>query len=557
MIYAFNYVVITLDEADSGSFGQTAPTFKRIFELLSCHRMDDAVKVAEKAGMFRLATLLSQLDGDASLPTLMRNQLETWRCSEADKTIPADLLKIYRLLAGSVLVEDEMEVTDSIVLGLGWVRAIGILFWYCSKETLLDTVGTLAGAVESYQLCGSALVDPPVSSYVKDTDPLGADVITNTKHGLYSLLELLFPDSSNQRLTEAELNAELNRKIVASLLPAGYTRDALDYRTSYLILAVLESAGVADEQASYACIVRQHLIFQLLSFGLWKWAVFIALQLKDVHARYSLSRDIVLRFAGCRDWELVEDDSSAEKFLSHRVNIPQVWIYEATAYRLGYEFDRFQQAMYLIDAKQWDHGKEILCIYVAPKAILASSSVAAKLLSAFESMEEREQEELRSEGLLAPRYTNTYATLSAIFVAFLRLRDFVESVRDSDLEVQKVEGVIEINTKLDEMLQEAKSLLHRLANYQSKQAVNQEIGTESIYRNAVLYDMSNYLYRLISKLVSLRSSPEGQEGKELLHLVSSEYLHGIPVHGDSVSKTLGIVSEEHLHEAAHRLMMAN
>ena len=69
-----------------------------MFDLITCHRVEDAVELAEKSGLFRLATLLSQLDGDGSLSNLILRQLELWKYNGGDLTLHPDLLRIYRLI---------------------------------------------------------------------------------------------------------------------------------------------------------------------------------------------------------------------------------------------------------------------------------------------------------------------------------------------------------------------------------------------------------------------------------------------------------------------------
>jgi hypothetical protein len=53
------FTVDSQSETDAG-YANESTTFARILELLSCHRLGAAVAVAENAGFFRLATLLSQ-----------------------------------------------------------------------------------------------------------------------------------------------------------------------------------------------------------------------------------------------------------------------------------------------------------------------------------------------------------------------------------------------------------------------------------------------------------------------------------------------------------------
>lgn len=110
------YPVPMNTEVDDGRCGRSDRTYARIFDLLTCHRIEDAVDLAEKAGLFRshcrlssflvpyslyirrLATILSQADGDPSIPTLINSQLELWKCNGGETTIDPALLRIYRLL---------------------------------------------------------------------------------------------------------------------------------------------------------------------------------------------------------------------------------------------------------------------------------------------------------------------------------------------------------------------------------------------------------------------------------------------------------------------------
>ena len=78
---------------DPGTLGQCPQTYERIFNLLSSRRIMEAVQVAENAGMFRLATLLCQVDGDENFTVLIRQQLSLWVENRGDETIPDSLLK--------------------------------------------------------------------------------------------------------------------------------------------------------------------------------------------------------------------------------------------------------------------------------------------------------------------------------------------------------------------------------------------------------------------------------------------------------------------------------
>ncbi len=563
--------------------------------------------------MFRLATLLSQVDGDASLPTLLRNQLEVWRYSDAEQSIPEDLLRIYRLVAATAFVESGFEDQPplSMLRNLGWLRALGALFWYCSQHDSLfvDGVGTLSAALDAYRIAlADDLVDPPQCAHTADRDPFGACVdYPYAKHGLYHLLELLFPSASADLSAtdmhgsdeEDLLVADTERKVVASLNPSGYTRDALDYRASYLVLVMLESAGIADPAAAYASIVRQHFISQLLSIGQWRWAVFVAMQIQDRSARHALARDIVLRFGGARHWEeevyvppvaataalFAGGNMSSGVFLTRCLGVPEQWVHEATAYRCGCEFDYQCQVSYLNFAHQWHQAKQVLCVHIAPGAILASDMSARSLLHLLESIEQQEEQDRTNEQargshakMLGEPYTDSWTDLADMFLAFLRLRDLVESLTDSDLLLlegsrRRVEEEV-MDRQLCEILVEAKRILARLSSFQKQQNLiaphlQHAFHTQNPLGIEVMYDMCTYLYRLVSRLVELTPRAH-QDPAERLALISDEFFRSreedvfdehkrkivmvAPVREDALQATLNHFSSEYLEDAACRVM---
>jgi len=68
--------------------------------------------------------------------------------------------------------------------------------------------------------------------------------------------------------------------------------------------------------------------------------------------------------------------------------------------------------------------------------------------------------------------------------------------------------------------------------------------------------MSSYLYRLVSKLVSL-TSVHSQDVNDKLSLISSEYVNNAPIHNQAVNHTLSNVNEDRLYGAAMRVMTVN
>ena len=100
-ILFFFAVADDADDVDGEGYGQSAGTYTRIFQLLSCNRTLDAVDLAESAGLFRMSTLLSQIGGDHEFVRLISFQLDSWSNSESSpdtSTIPKGVLDLYRLM---------------------------------------------------------------------------------------------------------------------------------------------------------------------------------------------------------------------------------------------------------------------------------------------------------------------------------------------------------------------------------------------------------------------------------------------------------------------------
>lgn len=65
------------------------------------------------------------------------------------------------------------------------------------------------------------------------------------------------------------------------LNPLTHTQDPLDFNLSWLLYNTLRSLGYMQMSEIYANQLNLNFSSQLVSLGLWQWAVFILLHIKD------------------------------------------------------------------------------------------------------------------------------------------------------------------------------------------------------------------------------------------------------------------------------------
>ena len=573
-------LVTYAEDSDSGVFGQSDATYTRLFELLSCHRIYDAVRLAEGAGMFRLAALLTQLDGDSSVPTLLRSQLDVWAASGADSTIPGELLKVYRLIAGSVVMDGpEQQQPESSLQGLGWERAVGMLFWYCSSTDSsssfsADDVSTLLStALDSYRIVlQDSFADAPVSPHVDDRDPLGACVsYPIAQHGLYSLLTLLFPTSPPRpeitgmmtAATGEELELEQADLLLRALAPSGYTRDELDHRTSYLLLVCLECAGISDIDSTHGRIVRLHYIYQLLSEGMWLWAIFVALQISDVSIRYALTRDIIFRF-GPMDTTFAEDD--IVNYL-RQLNVPVSLFHEAKAYFSGCQWDYKQEVSYLVHAGLLHIATEKAVNYIVPAEILASGDASSrKLLDLLELIIPVPVSEEDDDGddVIESVYCDYWSNLGHIFLTFLRLKHSIEGGHDDDDDDSGGgDGDAPVQWAASDIYEEALELLNRLSAFaatSSASSSRSQLSFSSSERqrmDVVLFDVSSYVHRVLQGLETAAAGVKAAAATSSgggYGLIAPQYLKQLPLFSESVVSSVRASNSRYLRGASVELL---
>ena len=464
------------------------------------------LKLAEDNGLFRLATLISQANDSGDFTRLIQEQLQLWNENGSDDGIDNDVLDVYRLLGGDFIDLDSTR-KKSILSGLGWIRAISIFYWYNKNPYMKwddNSYGKLSSAISMFEyflMQNNELVDEPRSTYHDDNDPIGSIVKYNpddedkglhTQHGLYNLLVSLF--SGN---VEAD-----NKTIIACLRSEGFTRDSLDYRTSYVILNLLESIGATKQTTAHASIVRCHFISQLLSiteknhnneviWPYWKWAVLVALQIEDGIQRDILVKKLIHQYA-CNEPSAIGND---ESFVISALGIKEGWIHEALAFRAGYNFDlrNQQKHLYLTGNDQmWAILNDIVCNKLVPNAILDSTEKEEKINGLLKTLNEQSA----THNTISNNKNNLYQQ-------FFELQEWVRSLKYEIISGQQREDNHMIADIINIIIS-SKKLLDNVNNMSITHNNTLDVSNDdNDSYNILLYYMGTSLYKNMKYLESL------------------------------------------------------
>nr|CAD7588877.1 unnamed protein product [Timema genevievae] len=343
-----------------------------VLSQLSGNLILDACNLLQDSSDFNAAILMAQSAGSWLPRQHMKQQLINWSEVSADKFMSPERLRMFSLVAGVPLFSSA-HGTINVCKDLDWKRAFGVHLYMCSQAS------SITDALLKYEKA----FDSPESSnrYSHPPDPLyfeGDGLQPETSSGravwdlCYHLLKLY---SSRSHPLDQLLN------------PATHTSDPLDYRLWYtplwrhlnlaqvifyclylgwLLFQVLTALGYTHLSDYSAALLHTSFASQLEGLGLWHWAVFVLLHLKNQPSRQAAVQDMIDRHV-----ELSEDQEYREKeeFLVEKLNIPSSWIHRAKA-TLALAHNRYKDAAwYMINAGLWKESHQIIMKHIAADAI--------------------------------------------------------------------------------------------------------------------------------------------------------------------------------------------
>ncbi|EJD03515.1 uncharacterized protein FOMMEDRAFT_83835 [Fomitiporia mediterranea MF3/22] len=347
------------------------------FLYLTGNQVEKAVEALMNGGNVRLATIISQIPGDAEFREDILEQLQIWKEEKEDAFMRNSIRKLYALAAGEVDVLEGSSWRENIDVpkDLDWLRVLGLQLWYSSSlnTPLRETFGVYEQIVQA----AHGRVGFPKPFYSTSTS--GA---SEAKDGLFNLMKLSV--SSSMTLESA-------------LDPVSFSSNPRDFRMSwflYILLArclrvrdftdrqlydAMEDDTITTQElegySQVANALTTNFAAQLQQEGLVQEAAYVLLFLEDDVGRKRAIKELLAQSA-----PLLNEYTT--QGLHGSLRIPMEWIDEAKATHAFYSGDVYGAYELYRDAMAHRAAHELAITYLAPEAVLRDELGVLKRLFA-------------------------------------------------------------------------------------------------------------------------------------------------------------------------------
>lgn len=337
---------------------------KDYLSALFCHltgkQISEACHLALDSYDHRLALLLSQAGVNYIVKKLINKQLMNWEQNKADKFISKGRLKLYALLAGT-LVWHASESVVNCCEDLDWKRSLALHLWYqCHpSSSVQDAVAQYENAFQGSGDQGK-YAQPPYPPYIEKSellsDLLMASEDTEQSEPLYDTCFYLL-----------KLYCDRSQRLDKLLMPGASTPAHLDHRLSWVLYQSLSALGYEHLSTDVASALHCNFASQLETMDMWHWAAFVLLHIPDAQRRTKCVKELLLRHLPLNQ---SEENQERETFLHKNLKIPNEWIFEAKAIKARFLGHPAEEAWFLLKAGLWSKSHTIVTEKLAPDAII-------------------------------------------------------------------------------------------------------------------------------------------------------------------------------------------
>jgi nuclear pore complex protein Nup98-Nup96 len=390
---------------DAQNHAKEAATHEeKALAYLSCHSIADAITTLFHASDLRLATIVSQLGGDATVRHDMSAQVDEWRKMDELAEMDEPMRALYELIQGNCtkaegktgVGRENKASTFQIAsrFNLDWRRAFGLRLWYqaMADEPIEMAVAQFADASRD----GKEDVKP-VPWFIEQGLNMGWDDPQRTQREdiLWGILKLY-----------ASSKMEIPTNLEDVLAPENVSGHPLDARLSFQLFQIFYSRRIdpseEDERivgmptfrdpagggptALNSSVNSTNVIEQaddpLVELGdrltltyasslhtpeHWTTAAWVYTHLSNPAMRSHHIRSLLNQFSNA--YEIAQSDSTYQALL--KLSIPQYWMHAAAALQAKCDGDALRQAAHLIKANELQEAHEVLCRSVGPDAIIS------------------------------------------------------------------------------------------------------------------------------------------------------------------------------------------
>jgi len=332
--------------------------YKALLSAVSGGELSTAAKIAEEENLFQLSILLAS--GPESRKDVFQ-EIVAWRKAGNARSIPDELSRTYRLIAGDLGMEEDVfkhsrkgsDVFD-------WRRRMVMKLMFSKPDKACKT---FSSALIQYEADVAKGLAPFPSSHYSNK---------NVESTLFRLLKL---GTSGQSSLSNVVD------------PLGYTSDpnnfSLSFHLASCITSIYESPSLSPEE-EYTLL--DGYAFQLQSFGLWEWAAYVFLCVlsngKDAPSMWRVqhAKSLVLQ-------NYFEDDSvnaKKRKFLE-KLGLSSDWFEEASCYRSVSTGDTFGYIAHSLNLDP-DKASKVLERTLVPNILFIDSEKREPILQMFEGL---------------------------------------------------------------------------------------------------------------------------------------------------------------------------
>ncbi|XP_063241725.1 nuclear pore complex protein Nup98-Nup96 isoform X2 [Bacillus rossius redtenbacheri] len=323
-----------------------------VLSLLSAYKIKEACDQLQNAGDHVAAMLLSLTGSTPKVNKTVQQCLADWNYVELDYFVNPKRLRMFLLVSGMPIFSSKHGMIN-VFKNLDWKRTFAVHLWYmCSR------VATVVDALLLYEEAFRA----------QDTEPYACP-----PHPPYVEDDLLHVEVSSGRpvwdlcFHLLKLYSDHSYPLQQMLNPSTHTPDPLDYRLSWLVMVIMDAIGYSNLSEYCAAQIHTSFASQLESHGLWHWAVFVLLHLKQKASRKAAVLEVLGRHV---ELNTQKDYQDKEAFVIEHLKIPKKWIFGSRA-TLALSQKRYKDAAwFLIQGELWKDSHDVIMEHIAADAII-------------------------------------------------------------------------------------------------------------------------------------------------------------------------------------------